>query len=261
MSAPPFTGERLHADNALFGVDLARHRAAYRFAADRVRGRRVLDLGCGTGYGAAELSSAAGTIVGLDRVAPDPAARRSTAHWIRADLNRVPLEHASFDVVLSFQVIEHLEDPQPYLGAATSVLRPDGVALFTTPNLLTSDRENPFHVHEYEASELAELLANHFGRVELLGISAGPTVAPYFEARLERIRRITRLDPLGLRRRLPRALVERLFGILAIVVRRGIRGGNGMPEATWRDFPIEPVHEACLDLLAVCREPCERRAA
>jgi hypothetical protein len=80
-------------------------------------------------------------------------------------------------------------------------------------------------------------------------------VARYYEARLERIRKIVKLDPLGLRRRLPRPLVEWLFGRLAIVVRSLIRSGEGLPPATWRDFPVGPADETCLDLLAVCRRP------
>ena len=58
MSRTLFTGERLHDGDALFTLDLARHRAAYEYALARIDGGRVLDLGCGSGYGTARLAAA-----------------------------------------------------------------------------------------------------------------------------------------------------------------------------------------------------------
>ncbi len=255
MSDIPFTGERLHAGGGLFGVDLARHRAAYVFAQSLARGRRVLDLGCGSGYGAAELSVVAPGLVGIDRVAPDAASRVDTIQFLRADIGALPIQSHSFDLIVSFQVIEHLEDPSEYLGAVARMLRPEGTALFTTPNILTSDRENPFHLHEYEASELETAVGRYFGDVEMQGVGATPPVARYLEARLARIRRIVRLDPLGLRRRLPQGFVEWMFGRLALVVRRGIAQSEGLPDVTWQDFPLGAASDDCVDLLAICRNP------
>jgi hypothetical protein len=80
-------------------------------------------------------------------------------------------------------------------------------------------------------------------------------VAGYYEARLRNIRRIVRLDPLGLRKRLPEGLTNWLFAHLAVVVRAGIKRDEGMQEASLADFPIGPVDDRCLDLLAVCSGP------
>ena len=251
-----FTGERLHEGDALFGVDLLRHRAPYAFAIALAGKGRVLDLGCGGGYGTAELAGALPRVVGLDRIPPDRTSRRSNIDWVRADLRSVPLRESLFDTITSFQVIEHLEDPAIYLQIIARLLTPDGVALITTPNILTSDRINPFHVHEYEAEELRSRLSPHFGQVEMLGVAASGTVSHYFEERLRRIRRIMRIDPLGLRNLLPRPLIEWLFARGARLVRRGIREGDGgLPEATLDDFPIGPADPRDLDLLAVCRDP------
>lgn len=253
-----FTGERLHAEDALFGVDLLRHRAAYREAIRiaRSRGaRRLLELGSGTGYGAAELAEALPTVVAVDRVAPLAASRRSGARFVRADLEAMPLERGVFDVVVSFQVIEHLADPTRYLEALAQHLRPDGVALVTTPNIVTSDGENPYHVHEYGADELRRLLERVFESVEMAGVSVRGEALRYHEERLARIRRLVRIDPLGLRKRIPRRLVEWLFARLAVLVRRGIAGDTGLPAARLEEFPIEPAHPGSLDLLAVCSRP------
>jgi len=259
MSQVTFTGERLHAGSSLFGVDLARHRAPYLHALGLARetgGRRLLDLGCGTGYGTAELARALPGVFGLDRVPPDTASRGSGARWVRADLRGIPLASDSFDVIVSFQVIEHLEDPSVYLEAIARLLAPAGRALITTPNLLTSDKINPFHVHEYESEELHQCLLPYFGEVEMQGIGLSPNVAPYFEQRLERIEKIMRLDPLGLRNLLPQQLITWLFAKGALLVRRGIQeSDSGMPDATIEDFPIGPAKPADIDLLAVCRKP------
>ena len=73
MKPRRFTGERLHAGDELFAVDLARHRAAYRYARAQIRAGRALDLGSGSGHGTAELGGAGAIVVGVDRVAPDAA--------------------------------------------------------------------------------------------------------------------------------------------------------------------------------------------
>lgn len=258
MSDTTFTGERLHAGEELFSVDLARHRAAYGFARESAQGVRVLDLGCGSGYGAAWLADVSRLVVGVDRISPDSASRHRNVRYVRADLGALPLARESFDLIVSFQVIEHLHDPGDYLDAIARMLKSAGTALITTPNLLTSDRVNPFHVHEYLAEELALRLRANFRDVAMWGVTAPPPVARYLEARLRRIRRIMKLDPLGLRDRLPRAWIEWLFGRLAIVVRRGIQRSDGLPEVGWEDFPIRPLDPDCIDLLAICRDPIRK---
>ena len=157
---------------------------------------------------------------------------------------------------MSFQVIEHLADPAPYLRAIGSLLADRGTALLSTPNRELSDGVNPFHVREYLSAELIEVLERHFARVELFGIGMSEPVRAYLTARSRRIRRIMRLDPLRLRDRLPRAWIEALFALGARTVRRATARAEGVPDATWRDFPIGPADDAAsLDWLAVCRGP------
>ena len=249
-----FTGERLHAGAELFAVDLARHEAAYEIAREKLPDGRVLDLGSGTGYGAHSLARDHPRIVALDRVAPDRR-NRGMAHFLRADLHGIPLAPHSFDLVTSFQVIEHLEDPTPYLEAIARLVSREGRAILTTPNVLMSDGVNPYHVHEYRAEELATLLRRYFGGVELLGIGASEPVHAYLAARSRRIRNIMRIDPLGLRNRLPSAWVEWLFARFAVLVRRSTGRSDGTPEVTVADFPITAADERCLDLLAICHSP------
>ena len=254
------TGERLDASSQLYAADLARHRVAYRFAEARVGTGSVLDLGCGTGYGSAELAGHQARVIGMDRVAPSVSARRSAARFVRGELRGLPFASTRFDLVVSFQVIEHLLDPTNYLREIARVLRPSGALLLTTPNLLQSERENPYHVHEYTAGELEAALSGCFGRVEMFGVFATGPAARFQAERLRRIQRITRLDPLGLRHRLPRPLVEWLFARLSLLVRLAARRSGAVEVVREEHFPIGPAGSECLDLLAVCHEPRTARA-
>jgi SAM-dependent methyltransferase len=259
VSRTLFTGERLHEGDALFSLDLARHRAAYEYARSRIGdarpGERVLDLGCGAGYGTALLAGSDAMLVGVDRIHPDASSRVAGSHFVRADLYGLPLRERSFDLVVSFQVIEHLVDPTHYLRAIAGFLREGGLAVMTTPNLLRSDGVNPYHVHEYRADELADTLRPWFHEVEVLGVGMSDPVREAMAARSRRIQRIMRMDPLRLRDRLPRRVVEQLFAAFAVLVRRRGAAAEGTPEATWRDFPIEPADPGSIDLLALCRRP------
>jgi len=188
---------------------------------------------------------------------PDAASRSAGEGtcFARADLRSLPFRDATFDLVASFQVIEHLDDPSDYLAAIARLLKPEGLAILTTPNLHTSDRVNPYHVHEYLADELAALLGGYFGDVEMRGVGMTDAVCTYLAARSQRIRRILRLDPLQLRGRLPLALSQTLFSWCAVLVRLGSRSAPDSPEADWRQFPIGRASDDCLDLLALCRRP------
>jgi len=250
-----FTGERLHEGDALFGVDLARHRAAYEFARPLLRGLRAVELGCGSGHGTASLGDAAALLCGVDRVAPDAASRTAQVRYLRADLRRLPLREKSFDAAISFQVIEHLEDPGLLVRALARCLHPGGVALVSTPNVRMSDGVNPYHVREYAADELAACLREGFAEVEVLGVGMTPAVRAYMAARSARIQRIMKLDPLRLRERLPRALVLWLFAAFALLVRRRTATSEGAPDAEVADFPVEAARDDAIDWLAVCRHP------
>ena len=153
-----FTGERLVAGDPLFAADLSRHVVAYQFAQEYVRGKCVLDAGCGDGYGTHILAQTAARALGVDRSTEAmAAAAQSYQHpnlsYRVCELPRLADLGECFDVVCNFQVIEHLIDPRPFLRAAHAVLRPGGSLIVTTPNRLKSNDENPYHVHEYVAHE------------------------------------------------------------------------------------------------------------
>ncbi|HEX8009435.1 MAG TPA: class I SAM-dependent methyltransferase [Casimicrobiaceae bacterium] len=178
MSAKPeFTGERFLPGAG--GEIWYEHWHRYHFALPLVVGAEVLDVACGAGYGSALLARRAKSVVGAD-VAADTLehARASYAavpnlDFRQADCAALPFADASFDAVVSFETIEHIEAQESFLDEARRVLRPDGLLILSSPNKLEySDRRgfaNPYHVRELYREELAALLAPRFPHTRWFG--------------------------------------------------------------------------------------------
>ena len=169
-----FTGERVIP--GLVEADLLNeHLARYRFAARFAEGARVLDAGCGSGYGSAEFVSAA-SVVGVDISADATAhARREYGgpgvHFLQASCDALPFADQSFDLIAAFEVIEHLEQWQRMLTEACRILRPAGILLVSTPNRAYYAESrgaagpNPYHVREFDYSEFDSALKTVFPHV------------------------------------------------------------------------------------------------
>jgi len=256
-----YTGERLAAEDARFAPDMARHLAAYHLMAPFIAGKRVLEAGCGEGYGAALMARHAAQVVGVDYNAAALELARARHRLPNLEYRAVNLldlakeQPGEFDVVTNFQVLEHLEDPSPFLSAAAVCVKPGGLLILTTPNRLASVSENPYHVHEYTAPELQALLARFFAHVDIRGVIGTERVYAFERARGAAAQRILRLDPLGLRKLLPQKLVRWAFARLALLVRSRVAAqGRELVELTPQDFSIA-LHEPpqWIDLLALAR--------
>lgn len=172
-----FTGERLIPGQV--DVDLLNeHLARYAFAARLAHGKRALDAGCGAGYGSAELAAQADSVTGADVAAE--AVDFAGAHYRlpnlafeQASCDRLPHPDACFDLVVAFEVIEHLDGWREFLLEARRVLAPGGQFIVSTPNKLyyTESRgaqgANPFHVHEFDFEEFRGALEAVFPHVTL----------------------------------------------------------------------------------------------
>lgn len=164
------TGERLLPELQPGELVLAEHVARYRFAAPLAAGRRVLDAACGEGYGSAILAAAgAESVTGADREEDVVAHARERygLEFVAADVARLPFGDDAFDLVVSFETIEHVPDPEGVLAELRRVLAPGGVLVISTPNALEFQVENEFHVREFSHSEFAELLGAHHPSVQL----------------------------------------------------------------------------------------------
>ena len=172
-----FTGERVIP--GLVDVDLwNEHISRYTFAGRLARRKRVLDVGCGAGYGTAELAQTAREATGMDVSAE--AVGYAQEHYGRPNVRfelgsatEMPFADASFDLVVAFEVIEHLENWPQLLTEARRVLAPGGQLVVSTPNKLyyAESREqsgpNPFHTHEFEIEEFRAALGEVFPHVSM----------------------------------------------------------------------------------------------
>jgi SAM-dependent methyltransferase len=258
-----FTGERVIPELPELRVTFLQSLAAYEHAEQYVSGKRVIDCGCGEGYGTALLAERATLAIGVDRepevVAYAAGKYRASerAAFVAASVDALPFADGSADVVVCFQVLEHLPDALAFLREVHRVLAPGGVLLLTTPNLLvTGARPNPHHVHDYTPDDLRTLLKRVFDDVELRGVMAGDKVASYRAKNDRIVRTIMRLDPLGLHRRIPTRLIEFAHIRVTRLIRGRLNAGDPdlVANLTTADFPIssDGIEEA-IDLLAVCR--------
>ena len=173
-----FTGERVipgQVDPDLW----AEHVSRYAFAARFASGARVLDLGCGAGYGTSELAGRARSAIGID-LAPEAimhassSYRRTNISFVPASVTAVPFRDGTFDLITAFEVIEHLDDWRTLLSEGRRLLHSRGLFLVSTPNkeYYTESRgasgPNPFHTHEFEFDEFRGVLAEFFPHCTVL---------------------------------------------------------------------------------------------
>jgi SAM-dependent methyltransferase len=150
----------------------AEHLARYTWAGALAAGRRVLDAGCGTGYGSELLVRAgAAEVVGIDIDAETVAVAQQAAPGARfeiADIREAPAVLGDFDLIVCFEVLEHLEDPETALDRLAQLLRPDGVLAVSSPNRDVYPPGNPYHRHEFTPQELEQALAERFEHVRIV---------------------------------------------------------------------------------------------
>ena len=170
-----FTGERIipgSVDDDLLNEHLCR----YRFAQLLVEDKAVLDVGSGVGYGSKILAEKAGTVLALDisEEAVGYAGERYAGENIEllvGDCRELPLASDSTDVVVSFELIEHLQDQEAHLLEVSRVLKPDGLTVISTPNRIfysqESNQANPFHTHEFDFQEFLDFLKSVFSSVQI----------------------------------------------------------------------------------------------
>ncbi len=169
------------------------HAARYKFAQPFVENKTVLDIACGTGYGIGLLKKNVKYVIGVD-VETD-AAREAKgecderAGVLLGDGLKLPFADASFDVVTSFETLEHLRERNAFLAELKRVLRCDGLLVLSTPNAnytqpVNGKPTNPFHIFEYRPEELHTELGVYFTVKEFLGQTLDErfTIPPFYDA-------------------------------------------------------------------------------
>lgn len=243
---------------------LALHAAGYREVRDRMGVGRFLDVGCGLGDESVGFTAVDRFVVGVD-YDPETAATAVVNHGAAglrtecADGSMLGLRSDSFDNVCSSHLIEHFTEPQNHVREVARVLGPDGAAFFLTPNE-PADFENPYHVYLFDASSLRTMLERYFAEVEIFGLEGNETVLDDFATRRAMADKMLRLDPFGLRHKLPRRAFVWLHATGRRVAYRftntGQTGGaSGITEADLSIGPEDEITDQTLVLFAVCRKP------
>jgi SAM-dependent methyltransferase len=162
------TGERLLPDQQRGELVHAEHVARYQFAAGLAAGLRVLDAASGEGYGTEMIARAgAKSVVGidLDPKAVEHARERYGLDFRAGDVGALPFEDGSFDLVVSFETIEHVKDGERAISEFHRVLSDDGLLVISTPNKSEYLMSTDFHEREYTSDEFRALLEGKFGDV------------------------------------------------------------------------------------------------
>lgn len=247
--------ERIEPDQPQWKEYIGGHLNRYRFGSKFVAGRRVLDAGCGVGYGTRVLlDGGASEVVAVDisekaiatahQRFPDPRVR-----FVCEDCETLVSIQGPFDVIVAFESLEHFRNLSAFLSQVVRLLSPDGVFICSTPNALTTPPENngrpanPFHVQEYAPDAFQQLLNEYFLTVDLTG--QHPTAAFMLSTRVS-------------------ILWSNPIVRLGILLQR--TGGYRLPWriprsiATEGDFVISEGNlEAADVLLAICRQPAAKR--
>jgi len=247
-----YSGERSFigkARNAVIQAALAR----YHFALPFCEGRKVLDIGCGSGFGVRLLADVARRAVGLDYSAETLLALHGSlllkGVWaVAGSALAMPFTSGSFDVITAFEIIEHLSNPELLLVQGERVLTSSGTLVLSTPNRpVYSPRGTwlDYHVKEYDYQELRKLLGRIF-----------PHMAFYGQAHLSKDSQLD-MNPLNrffypLKRRIdPRGVVFNRLRAAYVY----LRWGEKATDCTIDDFPVvsESVETQPV-LIAVCRK-------
>lgn len=241
---------------------LALHTAGYREVRARMGSGRFLDVGCGLGDESVGFTGDGRELLGVDYDAETAAlaVRSHGAEGMRAvcsDGSLLALRGDTFHDVCSSHLIEHFTEPEHHVAEVARVLAPDGTAFFITPNA-PADFENPYHVYLFRPEELREMLGRHFRTVEVHGLDATPLVKEDFEKRRAMADKLLRLDPLGLRHKLPRGAFVWLHATGRRFAYRftnteQVGGSSGITDAEF--FLTDDIDDSTLVLFAVCSDP------
>ena len=264
-----FTGERVLPGEPEWAWCFQAHKFGYDDLAARIpAGARMLDIGCGEGYGADLLAQRAEHVVATD-YAHEPVAharatyRRDNVDWAVADAQRLPFGDRAFDVVCSLQVIEHFRDTEAHLRDVARILKPMGWYYVATPNIdlaSEAERNNPYHLRDFNAHDLREALAAHFETVEMLGMFYVET-----SYRVALMRAAEGNDAVA-RPKIERAerILAKLPGPLRVRARSLVRKLAGAPRLTAdearnailaEDFEARPPAQESFCLIAIARGP------
>lgn len=249
------TSEAISSDNPIH----QRLFKAYVIAKDLVSGD-VLEVGCGEGRGVGLLMQHSKSFTAVDKIETliqTLAKKYPTGRF--ASMNIPPLRELAdnaYDSIVSFQVIEHIQDDVLFLKEIHRVLKPGGIALLTTPNRSMSLSRNPWHIREYLPEELKNIAAKIFSHTEMKGITGNQKVMDYYEQNRRSVKRITQFDIFNLQYHLPSSLLKIPYEILNRWNRNKLQAGDTslVTNIKHEDYIVVDDARNALDLLLIVKK-------
>ena len=229
---------------------------AYYLAQEYISGN-VLEVGCGEGRGVELIAPKADSFTGIDKIAQ--VIENLKDSYPAGDFRQMVIPPFSgladeqYNVVISFQVIEHIKKDEEYLKEIYRVLKPGGKALITTPNIKMSLSRNPWHIREYTAQELMVLAKKIFPKVEMLGVAGNEKVMTYHEENKQSVNKMMKWDVLNLQYRMPGFMLKIPYEILNRMNRNKLKAGNDglVSEIHHSDYLLSHNPDTSLDLFCV----------
>lgn len=239
------------ADNFVFQRSLF----AYQQAAELISGN-VLEIGTGTGYGVSTIAPKATEFWTIDK---HPVYIDYNTHTnTRFICKEVPwmegIPDAYFDYVISFQVIEHIDNDTLFLSEIRRVLKPGGSLIISTPNARRSLTRNPWHIREYSFREFRMLLSGqNFEVSESLGVYGTPKVESYYLKNKQSVEKILRFDLISLNRLLPAYLLRIPYHLANQINRNYLLKNNRkmIDSICLKDYYFQEASDDCFDLFYV----------
>ncbi len=253
--------ERAHHDEAN-NVTYQRCQFAYEFAKPFIKGKKVLDVGCGLAYGTALMAEMASSITGIDydQNTVDENNKRynsiSNLDFKQSVLPPLPFDDKSYDVITAFQFIEHIEPRKEFIKECLRVLKPGGSLLVTTPNAKKSLARNPFHVHEYTFDEMKHEVSTFTSHFELQGLNGNDAVNKYYIENGKFVRMILRFDIFKMHRWLPSAWLSKPYNWITSLMRNKLKEKvNQTTQITTADFFLQSqILDDCWDIYLIVRK-------
>lgn len=173
------TGERmLPTEQGEISMVFSRHQFTYNYIKQYTENKSVLDIGCGTGYGSKIIAEKSGEVLGIDlsgeaiKYCRDKY-KGSNLTYLQADaLTFVP--NKKFDIVIAFQVIEHIKDLAGFINKLRSIVKQGGKIIISTPNIPPQQKDrnlNEYHVNEMTYNEFKKVLEQLFDKVVIMGVA------------------------------------------------------------------------------------------
>lgn len=232
---------------------------AYVLAAELVNGN-LLEVGCGEGRGIDLLLPRVTQYTAIDKIVPvigELTKKYPTAKFYSGNIPPLSVfADNSFDSIVSFQVIEHIEDDNLFLKEIQRVLKPGGIALLTTPNRPKSLSRNPWHIREYTAQELTNLATKYFREVTMKGVTGNGKVMEYYERNKKSVARLMRWDILDLQHKLPAVVLRMPYEFMNRMNRNRLKDSSDELVLSIRheDYLLTEAASEALDLFLIARK-------